>query len=102
MVFKQGNTYQLQVQINDIDVEDIAKIVFVFNSVKKTWTAGGQNTEVEYQSDGTFVVYLTQADTLSLKGKVQYEVAIKFTDDSVKRSIVNSTSSLITMIEEVI
>lgn len=102
MLFKEGNTYQLQVKINDIDIQTIAKIVFAFNEVKKTWTAGGQNTQVELQEDGTFVVYLTQQDTLKLKNEVSYEVAIKFTDNSVKRSKVCKTSSLYTIIEEAI
>lgn len=102
MVFKKGNTYELQVKISNIDIEEISKIVFKFNSIEKTYVRDSQNEDVIYQSDETFIIYLSQEETLSLSSEVEYEVAIKFNDNSVKRSPVYTTSSLRTIIQEVI
>lgn len=102
MVFKKGNTYELQVKISNIDIEEISKIVFKFNDIEKTYVNNSQNEDVIYQSDGTFIIYLSQNETLSLSSEVEYEVAIKFTDNSVKRSPVYATSSLKTIIQEAI
>ena len=102
MVFKKGNTYELKAQINNVDIEDIAKIVFKFNNIKKTYISGETSEDVVYQEDGTFIIYLSQQETLSLSNEVEYEVAIKFNDDSVKRSLVYKTSNLETIIQEVI
>lgn len=100
MDFKQGNTYKLYGKIEDVNIDIISKVVFKFNDIKKTYLADGTG-DVTY-SDGIFTVYLSQEDTLSLKSspKVKYEVAVKFTDNQVKRSQVYYTNSLETIIEE--
>lgn len=100
MEFKRGNTYTLQVQINDINVNDISKIVFKFNNVQKEWERNKPETDVVLQQDGTFIVKLSQKETLTLYNEVNYEVAVKFTDNSVKRSKVKNTPSLETIIRE--
>ena len=102
MVFKKGNTYELKVEIENINIEEISKIVFKFNDIKKTYPVSGQTEDVVYQEDGTFIIYLTQQETLSLADKVEYEVGVKFTDDTVKKSEVYSTSSIKTIIQEVL
>lgn len=102
MVFKKGNTYELKVQIDNIDIEEITKIVFKFNDIEKTYIANGESEGVTYQGNNIFIINLSQAETLSLSNEVEYEVAIKFNDNSVKRSVVYTTSSLKTIIQEVI
>ena len=102
MTIKQGNTYQLKGTIKGVEVSEIKKIVFKFNDLKKIYTTGiGEESEVIYE-DGVFTIPLSQEETLELKGDVKYEIAVKFNDNQVKRSVVNSTGSLYTIIEEVI
>lgn len=103
MLLKQGNTYKLSCTISDIDIEDIAKIVFKFNEIKKVYLPNSEQSDVTY-SEGVFTVPLSQQDTLKLieNEKVEYEVAVKFTDEQVKRSRVEETRSLKTIIEEAI
>jgi hypothetical protein len=102
MTIKQGNTYQLKGTIKGVEVSEIQKIVFKFNDLKKIYTTEiGETSDVTYE-DGVFTIPLSQAETLELKGDVKYEIAVKFNDNQVKRSVVNSTGSLYTIIEEVI
>ena len=99
MDFKQGNTYILSGRIEDVNIEDIAKVVFKFNDIEKKYMSDGSG-DVSY-SEGIFEIRLSQADTLSLKkDKVAYEVAVKFTDNEVKKSPVYYTNSLKTIIKE--
>lgn len=102
MVFKKGNTYELKAQIKNVDVEEITKIVFKFNDIKKTYIANGESEGVIYQGENIFIISLSQAETLSLSDEVEYEVAVKFNDNSVKKSLVYKTSNLKTIIQEVI
>ena len=102
MIFKKGNTYELHATIKNINIQNITKIVFKFNNIEKTYISGETNTEVAYQEDGTFIVYLSQQETLSLSNTVEYEVAIKFNNNTVKRSPIYTTSSLKTIIQEII
>lgn len=99
MVFKQGNTYQLKATI-DTDLATIDKIVFQFNDIQKVYLTDGTG-DVQLES-GVFIVPLTQEDTLALGDMVNCEVAVKFEDESVKRSRVLENISLDTIIEEVI
>ena len=102
MTIKQGNTYQLKGTIKGVEVSEIKKIVFKFNDLKKIYTTEiGEESEVTYE-DGVFTIPLSQEETLELKGDVKYEIAVKFNDNQVKRSVVNSTGSLYTIIEEII
>ena len=100
MEFKQGNTYELPAVIDNVDINDITKVVFQFDNIKKTYLSDGTG-DVEY-SDGKFIISLTQQETLQLDGKVAYEVAIKFNDGKVRRSKVKHTTSLLTIIKEAI
>lgn len=97
MIFKQGNTYQLKATI-DTDLSTIDKIVFQFNDIQKKYLSDGTG-DVQLES-GVFIVPLTQEDTLALGNMVNCEVAVKFTDDSVKRSRVIENLALDTIIEE--
>lgn len=101
MNFKQGNTYNLKIPVKmngePLDIDEVSKVVFKFNDIQKEFGTG----DVSYDSEENyFVVNFSQEDTLKLKKEVKYEVAIKFKDDSVKRSIVKTTSTLYTIIEE--
>ena len=96
MVFKQGNTYQLKGKVKGIDVSEISKVVFKFNDIEKIYP-----TNVTYENE-VFTIPLTQQETLTLQDEVKYEVAVKFTNNQVKRSVVNETNSLYTIIEEAI
>lgn len=96
-MLKQGNTYILKATINNVDINDIAKIVFKFNDIEKIYNEDGSG-DVTYD-DENFIINLSQAETLTLDNTVYYEVAVKFTDDSVKRSNVKKTSTLNTIIE---
>ena len=98
MILKKGNTYQLKGKIKGLDISEISKIVFQFNNVEKVYGEGG---EVTYQ-DEIFTIPLSQEETLSLENEVEYEVAVKFNDNQVKRSVVKKTSALYTIIEEAI
>ena len=100
MNLKQGNTYKLKAVINNADINDIAKIVFKFNDIEKIYKSDGSG-DVTY-ADGTFTVLFSQEDTLDFSEIVYYEVAVKFNDDSVKRSNVQKTSVFKTIIERVI
>lgn len=102
MVFKKGNTYELKAQINNVDIEEITKIVFKFNNIKKTYIADEESEGVIYQGENIFIISLSQQETLSLSDEVEYEVAVKFNDNSVKKSLVYKTSNLKTIIQEVI
>ena len=100
MKFKKGNTYTLDVEISNINIEDISKIVFKFGDIEKEYNSEEQG-EVIYV-DNKFIVSFSQEETLNFKKEVQIEVAIKFIDNSVKRSPIYSVYSLDTIIEEVI
>lgn len=100
MSLKQGNTYRLKAIIDNVDIDDISKIVFKFNDVEKTYESDGSG-DVTY-ADGTFTIFFSQEDTLSFNEEVLYEVAVKFNDDSVKRSNVEKTYAFKTIIERVI
>ena len=102
MDFKKGNTYELKANIEGIDISEIKKIVFQFNNIQKIYISNGESEGVEYESGNTFIIHLSQEETLSLSEIVKYEVAIKFNNDEVKRSVVYSTSSLATIIKEAI
>lgn len=99
MLLKRGNTYKLIAIINNIDTEDISKIVFKFNDIEKTYISN-EESDVELTENDEFIIRFTQEDTLKLKGLVRYEVAIKFTDNEVKRSAIKQTTSLDTIIEK--
>lgn len=99
MVFKQGNTYQLKAKI-DTDLSLISKIVFQFNEVRKVYQASGESDVT--LDNGVFIVPLTQQDTLKMGDCVNAEVAVKFNDNSVKRSRVIENLALDTIIEEVL
>ena len=99
MDFKRGNTYRLYGTIENVDISVISKVVFKFNTIEKTYLSDGTG-DVIYDS-GKFIVELSQEETLSLTDtRVKYEVAVKFTDNQVKRSPVYNTNSLETIIEE--
>ena len=100
MDFKKGNTYELTAKIKNVDIEDINKIVFQFNDIKKIYTSDGFSSDVIYNESGDFIIYLTQEETLQFEQIVKYEVAIKFNDGKVRRSQVYSTSALATIIKE--
>lgn len=100
MSLKQGNTYKLKAVINNVDINDISKIVFKFNDVEKEYNSDGSG-DVTY-ADGTFTILFSQEDTLDFSEIVYYEVAVKFNDESVKRSNIQKTSALKTIIERVI
>lgn len=102
MDFKKGNTYKLKANIIGIDINDINKIVFQFNDIQKTYIPDGESEGVEYDGENNFIIHLSQEETLKLAEIVKYEVAIKFNDGEVKRSVVYSTSSLATIIKEAI
>lgn len=103
MALKQGNTYELICVTKDkINIEEVAKVIFQFNDIEKVYTTEiGETSDVTYE-DGKFIIPLSQEETLNLKKSVEYEMAIKFTDDSVKRSEVKTTNSLYTIIKKVI
>lgn len=104
MNFKRGNTYRLKASIPNVDIEQIKKIVFKFDTITKTYLQDGTG-DVSYDSENEiFLINLAQEETLALQNsqKVKYEVAVKFTDDTVKRSPVYYTNSLETIIEEAI
>lgn len=100
MNFKKGNTYNLSATIKGVDIQEIDKIVFQFNEIKKTYLSDAES-DITY-NEGVFIVPLSQEDTLKLKKDVSYEVAVKFKSGEVKRSEVKQTDSLITIIEEAI
>lgn len=100
MNLKQGNTYKLKAIINNINIEDISEIVFKFNEIEKIYKSDGSG-DVTYDSD-TFTIFFSQEDTLDFSEIVYYEVAVKFNDESVKRSNIQKTSVLKTIIERVI
>jgi hypothetical protein len=100
MALKQGNTYKLKATINDVEISDITKIVFKFNNIEKTYNSTG-TSDVELEG-GTFIVNLSQEETLQLEGSVSYEIAVKFTNGDVKRSKVKHTQSLETIIDRAI
>ena len=100
MDFKKGNTYELTAKINGINIEEVAKILFQFNDIKKEYIPDSAESDVIYDGEGNFTIYLTQEETLKFEQIVKYEVAIKFTDGKVRRSKVYSTSTLPTIIKE--
>ena len=100
MNLKQGNTYRLKAIINNVDIDDISKIVFKFNDIEKIYNEDGTG-DVTYENDN-FILNFSQEDTLNLENIVYYEVAVKFTDDTVKRSNIEKTSTFKTIIERVI
>lgn len=102
MDFKQGNTYKLLGHIENVNIDDIDKVVFKFNDIVKTYQSDGTG-DVQY-SDDIFTINLSQQETLSLnnESQVKYEVAVKFKDAQVKRSQVYYTNSLETIIQEAI
>lgn len=100
MLLKRGNTYKLNATINNVDIEDIEKIVFKFNNIEKTYNSTG-TSDVELE-DNKFIISITQEETLQLEGSVSYEIAVKFISGEVKRSKVKHTQSLDTIIERAI
>ena len=100
MSLKQGNTYKLKAVISNIDITEISKIVFKFNDIEKEYKSDGSG-DVTY-ADDTFTILFSQEETLDFPETVYYEVAVKFNDDSVKRSNVQKTSVFKTIIERVI
>lgn len=101
MVFKQGNTYELPVNIKNTDLSTIQKIVFKFNDIEKEYDADDENSEVR-EVDGQLILPFSQEETLSLCENVAYEVAVRFKSGKVKKSLVKYTQTLITIIKEVI
>ena len=98
MNLNKGNTYNLYATIDNLD--NIEKIVFAFNNIKKIYLADGTG-DVEKVGD-KLLIKLSQEETLGFDFLVEYQVAVKYKNDEVVRSYVKSTNALRTIIEEAI
>lgn len=101
MKLKKGNTYSLKIEIKkdgeNIDINDVSKIVFKFSDIEKEYPS----EDVIYnESESCFIIKLTQKDTLSLKGNVEWEVAVKYNNGDVRRTLIKKLYSLNTIIKE--
>ena len=87
MIFQEGNTYFLQVPLtvngDDLDINDVILVEFMFENIRKIYGDGG---DVTYNYDEKyFEVPLSQEETFSLteNGIINYQARVKFTDNSV-------------------
>lgn len=94
MIFQEGNTYILEIPLtldgDDININDISKVEFMFNDIRKTY---GEDEDVTYDTnEKCFKVPLSQEETFSLQGNksIQYQARVKFTDDSVMGTCIYS------------
>lgn len=104
MVFMQGNTYKIPVEV---DTTEIQKIVFGFKPegkklIEKIYLSDGSGDVVE--EDGKLYLKFTQEETLTFDKEVKMQVAIKFNneDEDVSRSYVIKTTALDTIIKKAI
>lgn len=100
MIFQEGNTYILEVPLTvngeDIDIEDVSLVEFMFEDVRKIYgeyVVGSETItgDVTYDSDEKcFKIPLTQEETFSLSENniIKYQARVKFTDNSVSGSCV--------------
>lgn len=101
MIFKKGNTYCLNVFVKrdaqNVNIDDIEKVVFEFNDVQKIYPSD----DVKYDNNTKcFVVNFSQKDTLMLDGNIDWEVAVRYTNGTVERTLINKTYSYETIIKE--
>ena len=87
MIFQQGNTYILDIPLTingeDIDINDISLVEFMFENIRKTY---GDEGDVTYDTDEKcFKVPLSQEETFALTENniIKYQARVKFTDNSV-------------------
>lgn len=92
MIFQKGNTYILQIPLTkngeDIDINDVSIVEFMFENIRKTY---GDEGDVTYNSeDKCFEVPLSQEETFSLteNSVIKYQARVKFTDNSVSGTCV--------------
>ena len=98
MSIKRGNTYKLLCKPDNL--EDIDKLVFALNDVKKVYNSDGSG-DIE-NDEGTLIVRFTQTETLILSKdeKAKCEIAVKLKDGEVTRSAIKVSNVLDTIIEE--
>lgn len=101
MALLQGNTYNLPIQIDQITNDTIENVVrgqFIFGKLTKFY--GEEDDVVTWDSERQcFIVPLTQEETFSLKGTVQWQVRIRFVGgqvDGTRPAIENIYSSITT------
>lgn len=87
MIFQEGNTYILEIPLtlggDYININDISKVEFMFNNIRKTY---GEDEDVTYDTnEKCFKVPLSQEETFSLQSNhtMRYQARVKFTDDSI-------------------
>lgn len=82
---KAGETGYIKVAIPDLTLSAVDEIIFTLKSASNTVT---KTYPTDVTLDGnTFLVPLTQANTIALNGFYQIEAQINFTDNSVSKSV---------------
>ena len=104
MKFKKGQTYELICNPKeDININNINKIIFAFGESKKVYTSDTTGTQDIIIENGKIKIKLSQEYTLKLSDeKVEYEMAIKYKSGKVLKSPVKISKTLRTIIKEVI
>lgn len=92
MIFQEGNTYALEIPLTidgeDIDINDVSIVEFMFEDIRKIYGDGG---DVTYDNDlKCFIVPLSQKETFALTENsiIKYQARVKFTDNSVNGTCV--------------
>ena len=90
----QYEQYYIETTLEDkdgkpLDINEIEKIVFQFENVKKTYLTDGTSTDNIIYEDGVFRIYLTQDETGSFEDNIAYQTAVKFNNGDIRRTKVN-------------
>lgn len=91
MELRQGNTYSLKVNLKvdgqPIDYTNVDTIELTFGAIKKTYC--GEEINVV---DDMLIVDFTQEDTMSLNETVEYQIRIKYKNESVISTDINTAN----------
>ena len=87
MEFLEGNTYELGVKLKDcrgavVSASIVETVQIVVNGVEYYYGDGGV---VRYDEERhVFVVPLTEEETFAMKGVVQWQARVKFSDGTIR------------------
>ena len=91
MELRQGNTYSLKVNLKvdgqPIDYTNVDTVELTFGAIKKKYCGDEINV-----SENMLIVDFTQEDTMSLNETVEYQIRVKYKNESVISTDINTAN----------
>ena len=104
--FRQGNTYKLNIQLLNkneeiLDISTIKEVEFSFGKDLKKIYDGTSEGEVTYNNlKKCFIVPLEQSETFEMENQISIQARVKFKEDIVKGSLIETYDVAISLSKE--